>query len=242
MEFCKQDEQWQAIAGDYRATFGMQCPHCAHQSKFEACPETGTVRRGPDETQYIMWVPYKCTYCVQPVLFRAVGQNKMLHQSRSSTFVPVSVEMIDPRGSTRPAPDPSVPEHWRKEYIESVDLLAISAKASAAMARRVLDGVLRERLQSTDKLYKLIEQAKKHLPNYVWGGLHDLREYGNFAAHPDKDYATGEIIDVEPHEAEACLDVLDTLFEFLYVAPARAKARKGELARKKASTMKPKQT
>jgi hypothetical protein len=40
-----------------------------------------------------------------------------------------------------------------------------------------------------------------------------------------KNTNTGEIIEVEPHEAEWNLDVLEELFDFYLVGPARAKAK-----------------
>ncbi|MOA22378.1 hypothetical protein D3C78_1429310 [compost metagenome] len=40
---------------------------------------------------------------------------------------------------------------------------------------------------------------------------------------------TGEILPVEPHEAEWNLDVLDMLFDFCYVQPAKNAARRAAL-------------
>jgi hypothetical protein len=44
-----------------------------------------------------------------------------------------------------------------------------------------------------------------------------------------KDTNTGAILPVEPHEAEWNLDVLDGLFDFYYVAPAKAAAKRAAL-------------
>ena len=52
---------------------------------------------------------------------------------------------------------------------------------------------------------------------------------GNFAAHPVKNSRSGEIVVVEPGEAEWNLDVLDLLFDFYYVGPARADAKREAL-------------
>jgi hypothetical protein len=43
--------------------------------------------------------------------------------------------------------------------------------------------------------------------------LDAVRHKGNFAAHPTKSASSGDIMDVEPGEAEWNLDVLDGLFE-----------------------------
>jgi hypothetical protein len=70
-------------------------------------------------------------------------------------------------------------------------------------------------------------------------GLDAVRAIGNFAAHPIKSKVTGEIIPVEPGEAEWNLDVLEGLFDFYYVQPAVMKAKKDALNKKLAEAAKP---
>jgi hypothetical protein len=75
----------------------------------------------------------------------------------------------------------------------------------------------------SDQIKHVLDQ--KAIPTTLGEQLHAVREVGNFAAHPLKNTNTGEIIEVEPHEAEWNLDVLEELFDFYLVAPARAKAK-----------------
>ena len=56
-----------------------------------------------------------------------------------------------------------------------------------------------------------------------------VRNIGNFAAHPQKSQSSGEIIDVEPGEAEWNLEVLDMLFDHFYTKPELAKKRRAIL-------------
>ena len=70
------------------------------------------------------------------------------------------------------------------------------------------------------------------LPSHIADGLDAVRNIGNFAAHPIKSQSTGEIVPVEPGEAEWNLDVLESLFDFYFVSPARTKARKEALNKK----------
>jgi len=63
-------------------------------------------------------------------------------------------------------------------------------------------------------------------------GLHAVRHHGNFAARPMESTVTGEILPVEPGEAEWNLDVLESLFDFYYVQPAVLKRKKDALKRK----------
>jgi hypothetical protein len=66
-----------------------------------------------------------------------------------------------------------------------------------------------------------------------------VRVIGNFAAHQIKSKVTGQIVDVEPHEAEWNLDVLELLFDFYFVQPAVAAKRKAELNKKLKDAGKP---
>jgi hypothetical protein len=56
--------------------------------------------------------------------------------------------------------------------------------------------------------------ALKKIPAYLAEDLHAIRIVGNFAAHPKKDENTGEIIDVEPDEAEWTFSVVERLIQF----------------------------
>jgi len=59
-----------------------------------------------------------------------------------------------------------------------------------------------------------------------------IREVGNFAAHPRKSTNTGEILDVEPEEANINLEVLEALFDFYIVQPEKNKKRFDALNKK----------
>jgi len=66
------------------------------------------------------------------------------------------------------------------------------------------------------------------LPSHLVNAIDAVRQIGKFAAHPIKNTSTGEIIDVEPGEAEWLLDTLEGLFDHYFVQP-------NILARKKAA-------
>jgi hypothetical protein len=122
------------------------------------------------------------------------------------------------------------PAHIAKDYREAAQVLPASPKASAALSRRCLQAVLREQgfaRQST--LSEQIEAVLPDLPTYIAEQVDAIRVIGNFAAHPIKDSRSGEIVGVEPGEAEWNLDVLDLLFDFYYVGPARAEAKREAL-------------
>jgi hypothetical protein len=77
------------------------------------------------------------------------------------------------------------------------------------------------------------------LPSHIEESLGAVRNIGNFAAHPIKSKSTGEIVPVEPGEAEWNLDTLELLFDFYFVAPAKTKARRDALNKKLSDAGKP---
>ena len=133
-----------------------------------------------------------------------------------------------------------MPVSLASDYREAAITLAVSPKASAALSRRCLQNTIREKLGiKKATLEQEIEEAMKVVSSGLGQQLHAVRQIGNFAAHPTKDTNTGDIVDVEPDEAEWNLDVLDTMFDELYVVPARAAARTANLNQKLKDAGKP---
>jgi len=126
-----------------------------------------------------------------------------------------------------PAP-PEVPLHLAEDFNEAGAVLEASPKASAALSRRCLQALLRDRNFAQRDLAPAIDAllASKQLPSWLADNVDSIRNVGNFAAHPLKDTNTGAIVEVEPQEAEWNLEVLEGLFDFYYVQPAKDAARR----------------
>ena len=77
------------------------------------------------------------------------------------------------------------------------------------------------------------------VPSDVSATLDMVRNIGNFSVHPNKSLNTGEIVDVEPMEAEWCLDTIEILFDFYFVRPADIEKRRQDVNEKLAETGKP---
>jgi hypothetical protein len=77
-------------------------------------------------------------------------------------------------------------------------VLNASPKASAALSRRCLQLLLREKagVKASD-LSREIDEAMPQLPPYLAGAIDAVRNVGNFAAHPMKSKSTGEIVGVD---------------------------------------------
>jgi hypothetical protein len=141
----------------------------------------------------------------------------------------------------KPAP-PDVPKPLQGDYNEACLVLADSPKASAALSRRCLQAILREHAKvKPGDLSKEIDEvlASKQLPTHLANDIDAVRNYGNFAAHPIKSTSSGEIVPVEPGEAEWQLELLEGLFDFYFVAPAQSKRKRDALNAKLADAKKP---
>ena len=114
-----------------------------------------------------------------------------------------------PPGSGRKAVPVEVPKDIAADYVEAALVLNLSPRASAALSRRCLQAVLRDAGNAHQHdLSKQIDAVLPSLPTHIAENVDAIRNIGNFAAHPLKDQATDQIVDVEPGEAEWTLDVL----------------------------------
>ena len=95
-----------------------------------------------------------------------------------------------------------VPEEFAEDYREACLVIADSPKASAALSRRCLQHVLREKaqVQHPDNLADAIQEVvdSPSIPSDIAESLDAVRNIGNFSVHPNKSQNTGEIVDVEP--------------------------------------------
>jgi hypothetical protein len=144
----------------------------------------------------------------------------------------------------RPTPQ-EAPSEIKEDYEEACKVLPISAKASAALARRCLQAILRQQGYSQRDLAQQIDallneqDAVKAIPTALRTTVDVIRNFGNFSAHHINDQTTLQVIPVDLGEAEWCLDILDEMFDHYYVKPEQAKARKAALDAKLAAAGKP---
>ncbi|MPS71704.1 MAG: DUF4145 domain-containing protein [Chryseobacterium sp.] len=136
-----------------------------------------------------------------------------------------------------------IPQKYLEDYEEAVKVLSASPKASAALTRRLLQNILREEFNIKEKsLVKEIEHFinRTDIPSYIADAVDAVRQIGNIAAHPSKDLNTGEIVPVEKNEAEWLIEVIEQLFDFVFIQPKKLEKRKQELNLKLEKLGKPK--
>ncbi|OHE71939.1 MAG: hypothetical protein A2007_05620 [Verrucomicrobia bacterium GWC2_42_7] len=140
--------------------------------------------------------------------------------------------MVYPKAISRGGCPKEVPQEFANDYFEACSVLSDSPKASAALSRRCLQLLLRDvakvKHSTLEKEIQEILDSQK-VPSHITDIIDAVRQIGNFAAHPIKSKSSGEIVPVEPGEAELNLDVLEALFDFYFTQPAKTQARKNAL-------------
>lgn len=170
-----------------------------------------------------------CPQCLRSNIYLHIETESELDGS-----VDIQCRLIEPLSSKQGSLPTDVPQYFRESFSESSQVLEISPKASAALSRRLLEGILVENGAPAGKnLFQQIEHAVSNgVPSYISDELDYIRQIGKFAAHAKSNRATGEIIDVDKDEAEAILAIIELLFDHYYVMPAKAKRRHQQLEEK----------
>ena len=135
-----------------------------------------------------------------------------------------------------------IPTKHSEDYREAILIQEDSPKASAALCRRILQSILRDEFGIHRR--NLVQEIEEfiilpNIPSYLADAIDAVRNVGNFAAHPAKDLSTGEILDVEPGEAEWLIEVIGSLCDFVFVQPIKLRRRKDALNSKLKDVGKP---
>ena len=145
----------------------------------------------------------------------------------SSPFLegePIEKWSLLPDSIAKPQPD-YIPAPIRKDYKEACKIAHLSPNASAVLARRCLQSMIRDFCNITEKtLHKEIERLKisveeRKIPSVTEESIQaidNIREMGNIGAHMEK--PTGILIDIEPEEAKLLIQLIETLFKDWYIA------------------------
>lgn len=219
----------------------MKCPHC--RVSIHARVTEHYIGKDRDEDAWLIRST-ECAACQRLILY-LIGASAY-GASRSGGFGGVNTVhkefLIRPRSHGRTPCPPEVPKEIREDYEEAATVLSDSAKASAALSRRCLQMVLRSaaKVKPADLAVEIQQVLDSNaLPSHLADSIDAIRNVGNFAAHPMKSQHTGEILPVEPGEAEWNLEVLESLFDFYYVQPAVLKAKRAALDKKLVEAGKP---
>jgi hypothetical protein len=122
---------------------------------------------------------------------------------------------LKPQSKASGFPD-YIPQVIRNDYEEACKIVALSPKASATLSRRCLQGMILDFWSVTkNRLVDEIDAIKSNVDTVTWDAIDALRKVGNIGAHMEKDINL--IVDVEAGEAEALIELIETLMQEWYI-------------------------
>ncbi|MGQ7947178.1 DUF4145 domain-containing protein [Flavobacterium sp. WC2509] len=219
----------------------MKCPHCI----VEVNPNFREHYFGNDSSGH--WSTFHMTCpnpnCKKFIIDLAKGEPRKDFQNQIVGVQNFEMRFsVNPLTSSRPPVPDVVDKILADDYKEACLILTFSPKASAALSRRCLQNILREKAKVkkgdlANEIQEVINSG--HLPTHLVESIDAIRNIGNFAAHPNKSKSTGEIVEVEFGEAEWLLDVIESLFDFYFVQPEILKIKRDALNKKLTEMGKP---
>lgn len=216
----------------------MKCPHCLDSIH----DKPRLIDLGKDVDGEWAIISQTCPSC-KKFIFNLCSGKIGVNLSRERTFHKINSHLlVRPKTSSRPPVPTEVTDEFSSDYKEACLVITDSPKASSALSRRALQHILREKAGvKPSNLAAEIQEVidSNQLPSYLAESIDAVRNIGNFAAHPIKSNNIGEIVDVEPGEAEWNLDVIESLFDFYFVQPEIIKKKRAALDAKLAGAGKP---
>lgn len=190
----------------------MTCPYCGVQ--FHPDWRWGTIAPDPyDNESGWGWRVAQCPGpdCAKTIIRIGVFQGEYWDSDQDYLVWPRTIQRI--------SLGDEVPDYIKADYREACSVLSVSAKASAAFSRRVLEAILKHQGYEKNRLQEKIDDAlsEKKFPPYIQDTLHTVRKFGNLSAHPPAEHPTDRIVDVESEEADWCLKAIEQLIEHCYV-------------------------
>lgn len=241
----------------------VTCPYCGYASEASLLERSGlfAIGRAPDEEirRYVRTGEVSFMQVTgKPLLFR--GEQVVCETLRCSNIKcqreslwvhfmdeegePEEAQVV-PRVSVRPWPG-KVPTYARADYEEACLVLNDSPNAAAALARRCMQGMIRDfwkdevpGLKDKGNLYKEIKSIEGKVKPQIYEALLAVKDVGNDAVHPNEDRGEladlvgehpGEIVNVTPEAARKLVRTLEILAEHWYEAREREEELLAEVA------------
>lgn len=132
-----------------------------------------------------------------------------------------------PESEAKVLPD-YIPQPIQQDYYEACRIRDLSSKASATLARRCLQGMIRDFWGiKKARLKDEVDELEEKVDSDVWASIDAVRSVGNIGAHMEKDINI--IVDVEPGEAQLLIGLIEQLVDDWYVARESRRKRTEEL-------------
>ncbi len=209
-------------------SFSWCCPFCSHNATIGNDNYSSEVFKFDDNNKYgYQFINVETITCPNPKC-KEYTLTLSLYDHRvtiSGHFEPVSkpkkIFHLIPAAEAKIFPN-YIPAPIIADYNEACLIRDLSPKASATLARRCLQGMIRNfwRIKE-DRLINEIDAIKNKVDPTTWKAIDAVRQIGNIGAHMEKDIDL--IIDVEPDEAKLLIVLIETLINDWYVVRQKRK-------------------
>lgn len=211
-------------------SFSWKCPYCNHTCTITQNNCATATHEFNLENKYNVPLGVKTFVIVCPnPECKEVFLKAFLFKSTSSNFYnpssnPEKNWNLLPQSSSKTYSTSIIPEVILNDYEEACLIKDLSPKASATLARRCLQGMIRDFWKVKEKnLFEEIKAIEGKIEPEVWEAIDSIRSLGNIGAHMEKDINI--IVDVEPDEAQLLINLLEMLFDEWYIASHERKQR-----------------
>ena len=209
--------------------FPWTCPHCNRATTisgdlYHRAGYAAFVGESKHGHLGLYWSVIRCpnTECNDVAVLVTFGsvEPQSTGSDGPSSNVPIVKALVTrslwPEGSALPQPD-YIPKQIRNDYYEACLIRDLSPKAAATLARRCLQGIVRDFWKiSKGTLAEEIAALRGKVGTPLWDAIDAVRKVGNIGAHMEKDI--NRIIDIEPEEATRLIGLVEILFKEWYVA------------------------
>ena len=171
--------------------------------------------------------------CKKPTVHAEVKRMKYVGLDLAFTKdEPLFSQRLIPESLAKPQPK-YIPAPLREDYVEACRIRDLSPKASATLARRCIQGMIRDfcgiskgsLFAEINELKKIVDgdKAPKDISEESVEAIDHVRSIGNIGAHMEKDINLN--VPVEPEDAQVLIDLIESLFDEWYVARNKRKER-----------------
>ncbi len=202
--------------------FSWTCPFCNRPvtiTKESVCEKT--TRLEIDNAAGPQWVNCRFIVCPNPECKKfslEVELGGVFYDSNMGWYEGDLTKkwQLIPQSKAQSFPD-YIPQAILDDYNEACLIKDLSPKASATLARRCLQGIIRDFWKvKPGKLAHEIGQIKDQVESLTWQAIDAVRSVGNIGAHMEED--VNLIVDIEPNETELLINLIETLLKDWYIA------------------------
>jgi len=205
--------------------FKWQCPYCNHHAtikddNFHTTSTRLTIENSEGHrTLYSEFIVCPNPDCNKYKLSSYLFPTK--HEFNGQNWVWEDGELLQhwdliPQSNAKVFPN-YIPKPIIEDYNEACSIKNLSPKASATLARRCLQGMIRDFWGiSKGRLIDEINSLEDKIDELTWKSIDATRKIGNIGAHMEKDINT--IIEVDQGEAQVLLNLIEILIEEWYIS------------------------